>query len=240
MHGLGQSYTSEDRVKSDDKEYRAYKDDKEYKEYQEYQVDEQDEDLTYLLAEMKEYGEANHVPIINAQGLRVLTDTVAQKKPRRVLEIGTAIGYSALHIAANSADDVEIVTLELSDERADEAEGFIGRSRFAGQIKLIRGDAGENILRQTGSFDLVFIDAAKGQYPDYFRKVYPLLAENAVVIADNVLFRGYVRGSEPVPRRFRTIVKRLREYIGMVTENEEFRTEIHEDGDGLAVSWRCR
>lgn len=198
-----------------------------------------DKDLTALLAEMKEYGEANHVPIINAQGLRVLTDTVARKKPRRVLEIGTAIGYSTLYIAANSAADVEIVTLELSDERADEAENFIARSRFAGQIAVVRGDAGENILRQSGRFDLVFIDAAKGQYPDYFRKVYPLLAEDAVVIADNVLFRGYVRGTEPVPRRFRTIVKRLREYISMVTENEGFRTEIHENGDGLAVSWRC-
>lgn len=198
-----------------------------------------DKDLTALLAEMKEYGEANHVPIINAQGLRVLTDTVAMKKPRRVLEIGTAIGYSTLYIAANSAVDVEIVTLELSDERADEAEGFIARSRFAGQIAVVRGDAGENILRQSGRFDLVFIDAAKGQYPDYFRKIYPLLAEDAVVIADNVLFRGYVRGTEPVPRRFRTIVKRLREYISMVTENEGFRTEIHENGDGLAVSWRC-
>lgn len=198
-----------------------------------------DKDLTALLAEMKEYGEANHVPIINAQGLRVLTDTVAMKKPRRVLEIGTAIGYSTLYIAANSAADVEIVTLELSDERADEAENFIARSRFAGQIAVVRGDAGENILRQSGRFDLVFIDAAKGQYPDYFRKVYPLLAEDAVVVADNVLFRGYVRGTEPVPRRFRTIVKRLREYISMVTENEGFRTEIHEDGDGLAVSWRC-
>ena len=111
-----------------------------------YKVDKEDKELTALLAEMKEYGEANHVPIINSQGLRVLTEAVAQKKPRRVLEIGTAIGYSTLYIAANSAGDVEIVTLELSDERADEAEDFIGRSRFAGQIDIIRGDAGENIL----------------------------------------------------------------------------------------------
>ena len=230
-------------MKSDVKDDKEYESDKKYKADKVDKVnkdDKYDKDLAVLLAEMKEYGEANHVPIINAKGLHVLTETVAQKRPRRVLEIGTAIGYSTLYIAANSAGDVEIVTLELSDERADEAEDFIGRSRFAGQIDIIRGDAGENILRQSGSFDLVFIDAAKGQYPDYFRKVYPLLAEDGVVIADNVLFRGYVRGSGPVPRRFRTIVKRLREYIGMVTENDEFRTEIHEDGDGLAVSWRYR
>ena len=230
-------------MKSDVKDDKEYESDKKYKAdkvNKDDKYDKYDKDLAALLAEMKEYGEANHVPIINAKGLHVLTETVAQKRPRRVLEIGTAIGYSTLYIAANSAGDVEIVTLELSDERADEAEDFIGRSRFAGQIDIIRGDAGENILRQSGSFDLVFIDAAKGQYPDYFRKVYPLLAEDGVVIADNVLFRGYVRGSGPVPRRFRTIVKRLREYIGMVTENDEFRTEIHEDGDGLAVSWRYR
>ena len=227
-------------MKSDVKDDKEYESDKKYKADKVNKDDKYDKDLAVLLAEMKEYGEANHVPIINAKALHVLTETVAQKRPRRVLEIGTAIGYSTLYIAANSAGDVEIVTLELSDERADEAEDFIGRSRFAGQIDIIRGDAGENILRQSGSFDLVFIDAAKGQYPDYFRKVYPLLAEDGVVIADNVLFRGYVRGSGPVPRRFRTIVKRLREYIGMVTENDEFRTEIHEDGDGLAVSWRYR
>ena len=200
----------------------------------------QDDDLCVLLAEMKAYGEANHVPIINVNGLRVLTETVAAKRPRRVLEIGTAIGYSALYIAANAAEEAEIVTLELSEERAAEAACFIRRSRFADRISIVTGDAGENIQKQSGKFDFVFIDAAKGQYPDYFRKVYPLLADDAVVIADNVLFRGYVQGDVPVPRRFRTIVKRLREYIGLVTDNAEFRTEIHADGDGLAVSWRYK
>ena len=204
------------------------------------QIQIQDGELRALLAEMKAYGEANHVPIINVNGLRVLTSAVAAKKPRRVLEIGTAIGYSTLYIAAHADEQVEIVTLELSGERAAEAGRFIGRSKFADRISIVTGDAGENIQKQSGSFDLVFIDAAKGQYPDYFRKVYPLLSDDAVVIADNVLFRGYVQGDVPVPRRFRTIVKRLREYIALVTDNAEFRTEIHADGDGLAVSWRYK
>lgn len=199
-----------------------------------------EKDLCALLAEMKSYGEANHVPIINVNGLGVLTAAVRAKKPRRVLEIGTAIGYSTLYIAACAHEAVELVTLELSEERAAVAEAFIQRSRFAGRITIVTGDAGENIQKQSGPFDLVFIDAAKGQYPDYFRKAYPLLAPDGVVVADNVLFRGYVQGSVPVPRRFRTIVKRLREYIRLVTENNEFKTEIHADGDGLAVSWRYR
>ena len=196
------------------------------------------DELAELLAEMKAYGEANHVPIININGLAVLEKAVADKKPQRVLEIGTAIGYSTLYIAANAALEVEIVSLELSEERATVARAFVDRSPYGQQIRIITGDAGENIQKLTGSFDMVFIDAAKGQYPDYFRKIYPLLTEDALVVADNVLFRGYVRGDVPAPRRFRTIVKRLREYIAMVTDSGEFQTEIYENGDGLAVSQR--
>lgn len=197
-----------------------------------------DKELTELLAEMKAYGEAHHVPIINENGLRVLVEAVAEKRPHNVLEIGTAIGYSTLYIAANSAEDVQITTLELSDERAGEAKGFWQRSPYNERINIRVGDAGENLLQLSDKYDLVFIDAAKGQYPDYLRKIMPLLTDDAVVIADNVLFRGYVRGGVEVPRRFKTIVKRLREYITMVTEDGEFQTEIFENGDGLAVSKR--
>ena len=198
----------------------------------------ENESLADLLAEMKDYGEANHVPIININGLKVLVETVKKARPHRVLEIGTAIGYSTLYIADNSAEDVEIATLELSEERAAEARAFIDRSPYKDNIKIMTGDAGENLLQLQGKFDLVFIDAAKGQYPDYFRKVHPLLADDAVIIADNVLFRGYVRGGVEAPRRFRTIVKRLREYIDLLENSQEFQTEIFENGDGLAVSWR--
>ena len=191
-----------------------------------------------LIAEMEEYGRSNHVPIINEKGMPVLLEMVRQKKPHCVLEIGTAIGYSALLIAHNSAEDVEIDTLELSQERADIARAYIDRSAYKDRIRIHIGDAGENILKLSGKYDFVFIDAAKGQYPDYFRKVYPLLTENAMVLADNVLFRGYVRGAAECPRRFKTIVKRLREYISLVSENNEFETVIREDGDGLAVSQR--
>lgn len=191
-----------------------------------------------LIAEMEEYGHSNHVPIINEKGMPVLLEVVRQKKPHRVLEIGTAIGYSALLIAHNSAEDVEIDTLELSQERAATARAYIDRSAYKDRIRIHIGDAGENILKLSGKYDFVFIDAAKGQYPDYFRKVYPLLTENALVLADNVLFRGYVRGAVECPRRFKTIVKRLREYISLVSENNEFETVIREDGDGLAVSRR--
>lgn len=191
-----------------------------------------------LLQEMEEYAAKYNVPIINSNGRAVLLDIIKQRKANAVLEIGTAIGYSTLLLAEHSAADVKITTLELDKERAAIADSFIARSPFAAQIEIIVGDAAEQLLKLTGKYDFVFIDAAKGQYPRYFRSILPLLAKDSVIVADNVLFRGLVRSAEPVPHRYRTIVNRLREYIDITMNHPDFVTKIYENGDGLAVSQR--
>ena len=193
-----------------------------------------------LLREMEDFAALHHVPIINECGRQAFLQVVQEAKPHRVLEIGTAIGYSSLLMAQNGAADIDITTLELSDERIKTAQGYIDRSAYADRIHIMGGDAAENLLKLqlTGQkFDFVFIDAAKGQYVDYFRKIQPMLADKAVILADNVLFRGYVKGDVPTPRRFKTIVKRLREYIALVSQ-PPYVTEILENGDGLAVTRR--
>ena len=193
-----------------------------------------------LLREMEDYAALHHVPIINERGRQAFLQIVQEARPHRVLEIGTAIGYSSLLMAQNGAADIDITTLELSDERIKTAQGYIDRSAYAGRIHIMGGDAAENLLKLqlTGQkFDFIFIDAAKGQYVDYFHKIQPMLTENAVILADNVLFRGYVKGDVPTPRRFKTIVKRLREYIELVSQ-PPYVTEILENGDGLAVTRR--
>ena len=193
-----------------------------------------------LLREMESYAALHHVPIINERGRQAFLQVVQEAKPHRVLEIGTAIGYSSLLMAQNGAADIDITTLELSDERIKTAQGYIDRSAYADRIHIMGGDAAENLLKLqlTGQeFDFVFIDAAKGQYVDYFHKIQPMLADKAVILADNVLFRGYVKGDVPTPRRFKTIVKRLREYIELVSQ-PPYVTEILENGDGLAVTRR--
>ena len=193
-----------------------------------------------LLREMESYAALHHVPIINERGRQVFLQVVQEARPHRVLEIGTAIGYSSLLMAQNGAADIDITTLELSDERIKTAQGYIDRSAYADRIHIMGGDAAENLLKLqlTGQeFDFVFIDAAKGQYVDYFHKIQPMLADKAVILADNVLFRGYVKGDVPTPRRFKTIVKRLREYIELVSQ-PPYVTEILENGDGLAVTRR--
>ena len=193
-----------------------------------------------LLREMEGYAALHHVPIINERGRQAFLQVVQEAKPHCVLEIGTAIGYSSLLMAQNGAADIDITTLELSDERIKTAQGYIDRSAYADRIHIMGGDAAENLLKLqlTGQkFDFVFIDAAKGQYVDYFHKIQPMLADKAVILADNVLFRGYVKGDVPMPRRFKTIVKRLREYIELVSQ-PPYVTEILENGDGLAVTRR--
>ena len=193
-----------------------------------------------LLREMEGYAALHHVPIINERGRQAFLQVVQEAKPHRVLEIGTAIGYSSLLMAQNGAADIDITTLELSDERIKTAQGYIDRSAYADRIHIMGGDAAENLLKLqlTGQkFDFVFIDAAKGQYVDYFHKIQPMLADKAVILADNVLFRGYVKGDVPTPRRFKTIVKRLREYIELVSQ-PPYVTEILENGDGLVVTRR--
>jgi len=194
--------------------------------------------MEHLLREIEAYALLHHVPIINVNGKAALVETVTAKRPHRVLEIGTAIGYSSLLIAENSADDIQITTLELNEERAATAKKFIDQSKYSEKITVLLGDAADNIDALQDIYDLVFIDAAKGQYLTYFNKILPHLAADGIIVADNVLFRGYVRSAEKPPRRYKTIVTRLRKYIETVENHPEFETVIHDQGDGLAVSYR--
>ena len=195
-----------------------------------------------LFKQMEDFAKENKVPIINENGRKVFIEIIKKYKPQRVLEIGTAIGYSALLTTYYGAENAKIISLELDEERAKQAQDFINQSAYKDQIEIILGDAAENIekLDKNYKFDMVFIDAAKGQYPDYLQKVLPLLADDGIILADNVLFRGYVMSEEKPPRRYKTIVKRLREYIAMVSDTDKFTTEIFGNGDGLALTKRLK
>ena len=190
-----------------------------------------------ILHELEDYAARERVPILNEGGRRVYLELLKAYRPRRVLEVGTAIGYSAL-LALACVADVEILTIELDAARAALARENFARAGVSSRVRLLVGNAGELLPTLAGeTFDFIFLDAAKGQYPDYFRKTVPLLARGGVIVADNVLFRGYVRSTERPPRRYRTIVKRLREYL-VLTSTPPFTTEIFARGDGLALTRR--
>lgn len=191
---------------------------------------------TVFLTRLEQYGKENNIPIIPPETAAFLATVVQQEAPRAVLEIGTAIGYSTLLIAMNMHPEGQITTIEIDKSRKAEASRFLVEAGYEKQVTLLTGDAGLILETLTGCFDFVFIDAAKGQYPAYLRQIIPKLTDSAVIVADNVLFRGYVAEPASTPRRFKTIVKRLTEYLEMVTQDSCFDTEVHEIGDGLAVT----
>ena len=192
--------------------------------------------MNALLQKMQEFAIENNVPIIKSSAAEILCKTVAEQKSQRILEIGTAIGYSALLMAQNAAPDAQIITLELSADRIATAQNFIDKSPYKKNITIVAGDAEESLRQLTGKFDFVFVDAAKGQYVKYLRAVLPLLTDTGIIAADNVLFRGYVESIEKPPRRYKTIVKRLREYLQELQEINELETIIYHENDGLAIS----
>lgn len=194
-------------------------------------------DISIILRTMEEYAQAFHVPILRQHGVELLKQTVINRRPRSILEIGTAIGYSTLHMAAVMPSEAHITSIELDQERVAVACQFITEAGFLPNVHLLCGDAAEILPELTGDYDLVFIDAAKGQYLNYLRMVLPKLAPGAAVIADNVLFRGFVQSDVQPPRRYRTLVRRLRDYLEFVQNQPYFHTTLYEVGDGLTISY---
>lgn len=190
-----------------------------------------------LFKEIEDYATEHAIPIINKISGDLLIAEVQKKAPKSILEIGTAVGYSALLMANHMPADGKIITIEQDAKRIDTAYDYITRAGKIEQIQLLDGDASEILVQLEDSFDFVFIDAAKGQYLDYLEKIMDKLSDGAVIIADNVLFRGMVMSQEPPLKRYRTIVKRLREYLDFVNTDPRFSTVIHPEGDGVAISY---
>lgn len=191
--------------------------------------------MSELLLAMQDYAANHNLPVIDPEGSALLAATVTACSPEAVLEIGTAIGYSTLLIAERLLPGARVTTIEIDSDRAAVAVDFINRSGFANRIEILAGDANEVLPSLHGTFDLIFIDAAKGQYLNYLRLIMDKLSPGAVIFADNVLYRGWVRGPNP-PRRLKTMIERLREYVAFVTTDPRFVTTVYPIGDGVAIS----
>lgn len=193
--------------------------------------------MTELFEEMKDYAVAHEIPVLRDAEIPLLQNIVSRAKPARILEIGTAIGYSALHMAPLLAPGGQIVTIELNRDRVATAKAFIDRTPYKQCITLLDGDATALLDTLQGPWDLVFLDGPKGQYSRQLVKLLPQLAPQAVVVADNILYHGMLRIKGTIPHKHRTIVMRLREYMKLVTEDSRFKTVFYENGDGMTVSY---
>lgn len=188
-----------------------------------------------LLQEMEQYAADFHVPIIEVEVARFLETLIKIKKPKKILEIGTAIGYSAL-VMANASADCSITTIEIKDEMFYLANENFEKAGVKNRIHSICGDGIEAIKYLEGPYDFVFLDAAKGHYKEYFDEALERLEEGGVILSDNILFRGMVASDKLVKQRKITIVRRLREYLKYITNLEGVTTSVIPLDDGMAIT----
>ncbi len=178
-----------------------------------------------------------HIPIIMDDTLEVVDKILTDINPKKILEIGTAVGYSAICFSEYLAENGVIDTIEREEERVIEARKNIKNAGVEDKINIYLGDAVEVLPTFNDKYDVIFIDAAKGKYPFFLEQAIRLLNNNGVIIADNILYKGYVM-SDYNKHKQRTAVRNLRQYLKDVQENPNFETEILEVGDGLAISKR--
>lgn len=193
------------------------------------------ENYSQELEKIKQKALEEHIPIIMDDTLEVVDKILKEIKPERILEIGTAVGYSAICFANYLSENGKIDTIEREKERVEEAKINIEKVGMTSKINIYEGDAVEILPTLNNKYDVIFIDAAKGKYPFFLKEALRMIKPTGVILADNILYKGYVM-SDYNKHKQRTAVRNLREYIKEVTENPNLETEILEVGDGLAVS----
>lgn len=194
-----------------------------------------------LFTEMENYAKENKVPIMELVGIEALLQLLRIQDSKRILEVGTAIGYSALRMA-EALPKASIVTIERDLERIQSAEEYMSRSKHGGQILLIKGDAleVEELVRKQAPYDAIFVDAAKGQYQKFFEMYSKYLSDDGIIITDNVLFKGLVTQSEIESKRIRNLVKKIDGFNHWLMNHPDYHTAILPVGDGIAISKKKR
>ena len=186
---------------------------------------------------MERYAEANNVPIIELDSIKFIMKYIKMNNVKSVLEIGTAIGYSAI-LMANATSEVEITTIERDEKRYREAVKNVNACGLEKRIDIVYNDALEVNLAGH-SYDLIFIDAAKGGYIKYFEKFCNYLNPGGVIITDNLKFHGLVNNKGTIKsKNLRGIVDKIEKYIEFLNQNKDYITKFYDIGDGLSVSFK--
>lgn len=192
-----------------------------------------------ILEELETYASIHHIPIMQQDGIAFLEQYIKEHHVKSILEIGSAIGYSAIRMALLS-QDIHVDTVERDEIRYQEAVKNIQKAGLEDQITIYLKDAFD--LQVESSYDLIFIDAAKSQYIKFFEKFKTNLKPDGTIISDNLAFHGLVQASEVeeenLSRNVRGLVRKLRKYITFLEENEEFETTFLNVGDGIGVTVR--
>lgn len=184
--------------------------------------------------ELRNYGIENNIPIMKLETKEFLKTLISISKPKNILEIGTAIGYSSLLFSKYS--NANITTIEKSKKISEIAKANF--SKYNKKINLINMDAKKALNNFNQGFDFVFIDANKSQYEYYFNESLKLLNENGLIVCDNILFRGEITNDDLINRRHITMVKNLRKFLSHITNLDDYVTSIIPIGDGISLTTR--
>ena len=192
-----------------------------------------------LLRELEEFArdDENHIPIVQPEVAQLLATILEIQKPIRILEIGTAIGYSSI-LMAEVAQNASIITIERYQKMVKLADENIKRAKLSDRITVIEGEALDVLNTLHSPFDFIFLDAAKGQYPQFLEPCLSLLRPGGVLFSDNVLYKGMIANNDLLIRRKITIVKRLRKYLSTIMEDPRLTSSVIPIGDGVAISYK--
>lgn len=194
-----------------------------------------------IVGEIEKEALEDGVPIIRKETKEWMKTMLLIKKPLKILEVGTAVGFSAIYMSKYLPKEAHITTIEKWEPRISKAKDNFKRANVEDKITLLEGDAAEILKKLDGKFDFIFMDAAKGQYIHFLPDVIRLLALDGILISDNVLQDGEVLDSKYiVERRNRTIHSRMREYLYTLKNHEKLETSIIPLGDGIALSVCCK
>ena len=189
-----------------------------------------------FLKELEAYADERFIPIIQREVKAFLAALLDFKRPKRILEVGTAIGYSSIFFSEHIKKGGEIITLEKDENYAAIARENIKKAGKEDIIHLIEGAAEESITTVEGSFDMLFLDANKSQYRYYFDAIYPKLNDGGIIICDNILYKGMTANDALLPRKHRAIVRHTREFLDFLCKHQGLTTSIIPIGDGMSIS----
>lgn len=195
--------------------------------------------LDEQLGSLRRRAEANEIPIILRDTERFLVTLIHMMRPSRILEVGTAVGYSAACMARTAGKDAEIVTLEKNPLMAGAAKENLRNLGYDSQVTILTGDAAETLASIEGIFDLVFIDAAKSHYGKYWDMIMPHCRPGSLIVCDNILLHGAITpdGYEATSKRHRTSIRRMWAFTEKITTDPNVETSLMTVGDGLSLSY---
>lgn len=185
-------------------------------------------------AELEKYAKENQVPISQPETIKLIELLIRIGNVKKVLEVGSAIGYSAIKMVGAGAEAVD--TIEINHNTAELARNNFKKASVDKNVTLYEGDGKDVLPTLDGKYDLIFIDAAKAQYGEFFKQSMRLLKKGGILLSDNILYKGMTATDELVLHRKITIVKRLRAYVDMLCSSDELETDILPLGDGVALS----